>query len=60
MIARYREMGTRNKKTGRIPYYKVERHMNTEQWYCSCPAAEFRRHTECKHVKHLKHKLRLL
>ena len=53
-------MGTRNKKTGRIPYYNIERNMSNNSWHCSCPAAEFRRHTECKHVKHLKHKLRLL
>ncbi len=60
MIARYREMGTRNRKTGRLPYYDVERNMSTEVWHCTCPAAEFRRHTECKHVKRLKHKLRLI
>ena len=58
--ATYREMGTPNRKTGRIPYYKVQRHMITNDWSCTCPAAEFSRHSECKHVKHLKHKLRLV
>ena len=60
MVAKYREMGTRNKKTGRIPYYTVERNIETNQWSCTCPAAEFRRHSECKHVKNLKLKLRLV
>ena len=52
----YWEMGTRNKKTGKLPSYKV-----TVQDYkiidCSCPAREFRRHTPCKHMKRLHEKL---
>ena len=55
----YSEMGTRSRKTGRLPYYAVRRELITGTWDCTCPAAEFQRYTECKHIKNLKHKLRL-
>lgn len=52
----YWEMGTRNKKTGKLPSYKV-----TVKDYkilnCECPAREFRRYSPCKHMKRLKEKI---
>lgn len=52
----YWEMGSRNKKTGKLSEYKV-----TVQNYkildCNCLAREFRRNTPCKHMKRLHEKL---
>ena len=52
----YREMGSRNKKTGKLNYYRV-----TVTDYkisdCECPARGFRRFTPCKHMKRLHEKL---
>ena len=56
-IARYREMGSRNKKTGRLNYYVIERNVLTERFTCDCPAFMYRRQGECKHIKNLKKKL---
>ena len=51
----YLEMGSRNKKTGKLPMYKV-----TVQDFkiidCKCKAREFSRHTPCKHMKRLNEK----
>ena len=52
----YSEMGSRDKKTGKLKYYIVTRTSNNS-FDCECPAAEFRRFQECKHVKRLKEKL---
>ena len=52
----YREMGSRDKKTGKLKYYRV----TVEDWKiidCECPAREFRRHTPCKHMKSIHQKL---
>jgi len=52
----YREMGSRNKKTGKLSYYKV----TVEDWVitnCECPAREFRRYTPCKHMERLSEKM---
>ena len=52
----YREMGSRNKKTDKLKYYKV----TVEDWVitnCECPAREFRRYTPCKHMKRLSEKM---
>jgi len=52
----YREMGSRNKKTGKLSYYRVK----VTDWKisdCECKAREFRRHTPCKHMKRLNEKL---
>jgi len=57
MIATYREMGSRNKKTGKLSYYTVTRTIPQNYFKCSCPAAMFRSYSECKHVKRLKEKL---
>ena len=56
-IAKYREMGSRDKKTGKLKHYTITRHLIKNTWDCECPAAQFRRFQECKHVKKLKHKL---
>ena len=56
MIARYREMGSRNKKTGKLNYYNIERQNGV--YCCSCPAWTFRPYAECKHIKRLREKLR--
>jgi|TARA_R110001606_G_scaffold175001_1_gene321585 hypothetical protein len=59
---KYKEMGSRNKKTGRLNYYVVTRthkHGN-ESFKCSCPATTYRPYlTACKHIKRLKEKLLL-
>ena len=52
----YREMGSRNKKSGKLSYYKV----TVRDWRivdCECPAREFRRYTPCKHMKRLSEKM---
>jgi hypothetical protein len=49
-------MGSRNKKTGKLSYYRV----TVEDWKivdCQCQAREFRRYTPCKHMKRLNEKL---
>ena len=49
-------MGSRNKKTGRLKYYKV----SVEDWKivgCTCEAREFRRYTPCKHMISINKKL---
>lgn len=56
MVANYREMGSRNKKTGKLNYYDIERQNGS--YSCSCPAWNFRPYTECKHIKRLREKLR--
>jgi len=52
----YREMGSRNKKSGKLSYYKV----TVRDWRivdCECKAREFRRYTPCKHMKRLSEKM---
>ena len=53
---KYREMGSRNKKTKKLKYYNV----SVENWKivdCECPAREFRRYSPCKHMKRLSEKM---
>lgn len=48
-------MGSRNKKTGKLSYYRV----TVEDFKitnCECAAREFRRYTPCKHMKRLAEK----
>ncbi len=52
----YREMGSRNKKTGKLNEYDVTIHKNNKGT-CTCPAMTYRPYQECKHVKNLKRKL---
>ena len=52
----YREMGSRDKKTGKLSYYTVKV-TDYKIVDCECPAREFRRYTPCKHMKRLKEKL---
>jgi len=52
----YREMGSRNKKTGKLSYYNVtvvDYHISD----CECMARQFRPHSPCKHMKRLHEKL---
>ena len=52
----YREMGSRNKKTGKLNEYDItigKKNKGT----CTCPAMAYRPYQECKHVKRLKEKL---
>ena len=51
----YREMGSRNKKTGKLSYYNV-RVTDYKIDECECKAREFNRYTPCKHMKRLKEK----
>jgi len=53
----YREMGSRNKKTGNLSYYNV----TVEDWKitnCECKAREFNRYSPCKHMKRLNEKIK--
>ena len=53
-IQKYSEMGSGSKK------YTVTRNQDNE-FTCSCPATDYRPWLKaCKHIKNLKHKLRLL
>ena len=52
----YREMGSRDKKTGKLKYYKV----TVNDWKitnCTCEARQFRRFTPCKHMVSINKKL---
>ena len=52
----YKEMGSRDKKTGKLKYYKV----SVEDWKivdCNCEARSFRRYTPCKHMVSIHNKL---
>jgi hypothetical protein len=52
----YKEMGSRNKKTGKLSYYRVK----VTDWKivdCDCKAREFNRYSPCKHMKRLHEKL---
>ena len=52
----YLEMGSRNKKTGKLPKYRVivENNIISD---CNCPARSFRKYSPCKHMLNLKPKL---
>jgi hypothetical protein len=53
---KYTEMGSRDKKTGKLKYYQV----TVEDWKivdCKCEARGFRRFSPCKHMKNLQSKL---
>lgn len=52
----YTEMGSRNKKTGKLSYYEVTVD-NYKISDCECPARQFRRYSPCKHMKRLNEKL---
>ena len=61
-IAKYGEMGSRNKKTGKLNNYVVTRTHNNgvDSFECSCPATMYRPWLQaCKHIKRLKEKLML-
>mgnify|MGYP001067857212 FL=1 len=49
-------MGSRDKKTNKLSYYKVTvtDYVITD---CECKAREFRKHSPCKHMKRLHEKL---
>ena len=49
-------MGSRNKKTGKLAYYKVTV-IDYKISDCECPARSFRKYSPCKHMKNLKTKL---
>lgn len=52
----YREMGSRNKKTGKLSYYKVTVD-NYKIVDCECLAKQYNRYSACKHMKRLHEKL---
>jgi len=51
----YNEMGSRDKKTGKLKHYKVKV-TDYKIVDCDCKAREFRRHSPCKHMKRLSEK----
>ena len=53
---KYKEMGSRNKKTGKLSYYMVTV-ANHKISDCECMARGFRPYTPCKHMKRLNEKL---
>lgn len=55
----YREMGSRNKKTGKLSYYRIKV-INKQITDCTCMAREFRPYTACKHMKNLQSKNSIL
>ena len=58
----FSEMGSRNKKTGKLNYYVVTRKHNNgvDSYECSCPATLYRPWLQaCKYIKRLKEKLML-
>ena len=52
---KYREQGSRDRKTGRLKYYSVTvtDFVITD---CECEARQFRQFTNCKHMKRLQEK----
>jgi|GEM_PF-1536131 hypothetical protein len=52
----YKEMGSRDKKTGKLKYYKVKV-TDYKIVDCTCPAREFNRYSPCKHMKRLHEKI---
>ena len=59
---KFSEMGSRNKKTGKLNNYIVTRTHNNgvDSFKCSCPATDYRPWlAACKHIKRLKEKLLL-
>ena len=52
----YTEMGSRNKKTGKLSYYQV-RVTDYKIDDCNCKAREFRSYSPFKHMKRLQEKL---
>ncbi len=52
----YREMGSRNKKTGKLNYYNVKV-TDYKIVDCNCMAREFRPYSPCKHMKRLHEKI---
>jgi len=55
----YREMGSRNKKTGKLAYYRVKV-VDHKVVDCTCKAREFRPYSPCKHMKNLQSKNSIL
>ena len=53
---KYREMGSRNKKTKELSYYTVKV-TDYKIVDCECPARSFRSFSPCKHMKRLHEKL---
>lgn len=55
MTVIYREMGSRDKKTGKLKYYQVtvEDQVILD---CTCPSRDFRRYDPCKHMNRLAEK----
>ncbi len=56
-IAKYTEMGSLNRKTGKRNYYTVTRNLVRDTFSCDCPAGQFRRYNQCKHVTNLRAKI---
>jgi hypothetical protein len=56
---KYKEMGSRNKKTGTLSYYTVKV-TNYKISSCDCLGREFRPYSPCKHMKRLNEKLKHL
>ena len=54
--AKYLEMGSLDKKTGKRKYYTVTRNVLTNKFSCTCPAFQFRG-GQCKHITRLREKL---
>jgi len=53
----YSEMGSRNKKTGKLNYYTVTLNHKTSSASCDCVGHMYRPYQDCKHIRRLKEKL---
>ena len=53
---KFREIGSRNKKTGELSYYNVTV-TDFRISDCECKARQFRPYAPCKHMKRLKEKV---
>lgn len=55
-ITKYRQMGSRNKKTGKLSYYTVTSE-DHKKFKCECLGFQYRSYKDCRHITRLKHLL---
>lgn len=55
-ITKYKQMGSRNKKTGELSYYVITSKEH-KKFECECLGFQYRPYQDCKHIKRLKYLL---
>jgi len=53
---KYRQMGSRNKKTGKLNYYTITS-VDHKKFECECLGFQYRTYKDCKHITRLKYLL---